>query len=774
MKNHTLTELGNRPADYQLDTSLSDPASGEYYYTFDDVVVTMELSRVMRHGQRVISLNIEFGREIPGETGDGDHFRVFSTVAKIMASEIPKIMKDWDIREISFAASLDEPSRVKLYTRGAETVISRILGSDWNYKGPRPAGPLMVYSWTRAAVTEVAMNPSAFAGAMAQGQERGVLVGFEFEVNVPRATIKAAHKKKSGEYNNERLENALDMVMETSIFSAADRDLDTFDKLLKIKSSISSQYPSFRDAYTAYVKSKEPELKRLFYKIPEAQRARIVKNAQREIPNADPLVFSRMVANALPGRYRDLERDILRVSSRPTLGQLLKLMIPGATMGLRSALDYFDYDLEKLTRELDERGLFDDDDDEDDDDEDDETNGAAAVLSPAVESAMGKKVHIFSEDHERKKNLTDWYIEPDVSLEPNDGDGSAEIVSPPMSPSDAMDALNKFYSIAGKLNLYSNSSTGLHINVSIPGKLDVLKLAVFLGDEYVLKSFGRENNEYAVGVMKKLRTDISYDSVVGTKQLPGRKKNVFGQARTVSYLDLKTLISLSRGIFKEHTASISSNGKYISFRHAGGDYLSDLTKITNTIGRFVRAMIIASDPAAYRQEYLTKLSKLFPATDEIDLYDHNFARLADDIRKIGGVPLVELFTVSEDYSDEQRIARTFRLQNYGALISEKKGAIARQAIESAMPRISSDKDLAYEFGRYLEDGKTGNRIEYGHYLFVPQNLDQLAEAVNLYRQKSVDAFTVSAAVSMQTISIKDPRARAAVKSLIDAGRKARR
>ena len=52
--------------------------------------------------------------------------------------------------------------------------------------------------------------------------------------------------------------------------------------------------------------------------------------------------------------------------------------------------------------------------------------------------------------------------------------------------------------MAGQLNLYTNNSTGLHINVSIPDKLDVLKLAVFTGDQYVLQQFGRQNSDYAV------------------------------------------------------------------------------------------------------------------------------------------------------------------------------------------------------------------------------------------------------------------------------------
>ena len=36
---------------------------------------------------------------------------------------------------------------------------------------------------------EVAMNPAAYADSMTQAAERGVLVGFEFEVLVPREAL---------------------------------------------------------------------------------------------------------------------------------------------------------------------------------------------------------------------------------------------------------------------------------------------------------------------------------------------------------------------------------------------------------------------------------------------------------------------------------------------------------------------------------------------------------------------------------------------------------
>ena len=226
---------------------------------------------------------------------------------------------------------------------------------------------------------------------------------------------------------------------------------------------------------------------------------------------------------------------------------------------------------------------------------------------------MGANTVVFKEYHQKKKNLTDWYIEPDGSLVPKDGDGAAEVVTPPLPAKTAMDALTKFYQLADQLNLYTSkqNNTGLHINVSIPEKLDVLKLAVFLGDQYVLQQFGREDNEYAQSVMQDLirRTQPQKaDDLTKVKTI--KKKDIFGKPITQTKINYKMLGKLANDITDDHVASISNNGKYISFRHSGGNYLGEYQKVYNTVGRFIRAMIIASDPNAYANEYQTKLYKL--------------------------------------------------------------------------------------------------------------------------------------------------------------------
>jgi hypothetical protein len=94
------------------------------------------------------------------------------------------------------------------------------------------------------------------------------------------------------------------------------------------------------------------------------------------------------------------------------------------------------------------------------------------------------------------------------------------------------------------------------------------------------------------------------------KTKTAKKPGVLGQPKTQTTLDVKSLQRIAQAATGAHTASISDNGKYISFRHAGGDYLQNYTSVFNVVGRFIRAMIIASDPTLYAQEYQTKLAKL--------------------------------------------------------------------------------------------------------------------------------------------------------------------
>jgi hypothetical protein len=205
-----------------------------------------------------------------------------------------------------------------------------------------------------------------------------------------------------------------------------------------------------------------------------------------------------------------------------------------------------------------------------------------------------------------------YIVEPDGSLEPDGpGDSGLEFVSPPLPIDEIMSDLNKVKAWADRMGCYTNDSTGLHINISVPDysidNLDYVKLALLMGDEYVLQQFGRASNTYAKSAVGKIR---------GKKIDPAQAKNILDQISTgMNSLASKAIHS---GITEKYT-SINTKDGHVEFRSPGGDWLDEnFDKIENTLMRFTVALSAALNPLAYREEYLKKLYKILNVANEKD------------------------------------------------------------------------------------------------------------------------------------------------------------
>jgi GNAT superfamily N-acetyltransferase len=215
-------------------------------------------------------------------------------------------------------------------------------------------------------------------------------------------------------------------------------------------------------------------------------------------------------------------------------------------------------------------------------------------------------------------------VEPDSSIDVDDNDDQGlEFVSPPLPIEELLNDLNKVKAWADRTGCYTNDSTGLHINVSVPGwtqgtdQLDYVKLALLLGDEFVLDSFGRAGNTYAKSAMGKIRDAV--------RKSPDRAQELMDRMKSgMDQLASKVVHSRST----EKYTSINVKDGYIEFRSPGGDWLNDnFAEIDNTLRRFTVALSAAVDPEAYRQEYLKKLYKLLDVSGEKDPLSY-FAKFA--------------------------------------------------------------------------------------------------------------------------------------------------
>jgi hypothetical protein len=432
---------------------------------------------------------------------------------------------------------------------------------------------------------EAAMNPGAYAQSLASAPKK-MLIGFEFEVCVPEKTLEQARP----------------------------------EKLPRTMAEVWKDFKGILNSFEDYVKTNDFD--RMF---------KLRGGRRLTIPGSGTAYYK--MSDAVKDYDSESEEDLV-------IKTILKHNSMWKASDFILAFDFFVDTVEKYINDYNELYGIDDDDD----DYDDETyryTESAAVLKTAVKQYLsgGRTPQVFRSYHEQSKNNRDWYIEPDGSLDPNNDDGAAEIVSPPLPVEKAMAALDGFYNMAAALDLYTNESTGLHINVSVPQEIDILKLAVFVGDQYVLKMFGRERSTYADSLYRAIQQ--------------GRDINAVAQIWANSNLGQESRIAELRRLANEfssdHMASVSDNGKYISFRHAGGDYINDRTKIVNAVGRFARAIMIASDPQAYRAEYLKKLTQLLaPAADRQARRQQASAVTAANIRpaitdiRANGVPAIQV------------------------------------------------------------------------------------------------------------------------------------
>lgn len=200
-----------------------------------------------------------------------------------------------------------------------------------------------------------------------------------------------------------------------------------------------------------------------------------------------------------------------------------------------------------------------------------------------------------------------YIVEPDSSLKADDGnDAGLEFVSPALPIAELLSDLDKVAKWASMYGCYTNNSTGLHINVSVEGwggdigKLDYVKLALLMGDNYILDKFGRAGNTYCKSAMNEIKNRVG--------QRPEDAGALLQKMKTG--LDSLASKAIHSGVTNKFT-SINTKDGYIEFRSPGGDWLgeyaADPGKITNTLLRFVVALDAAVDPEKYKQEYLKKL-----------------------------------------------------------------------------------------------------------------------------------------------------------------------
>ena len=243
----------------------------------------------------------------------------------------------------------------------------------------------------------------------------------------------------------------------------------------------------------------------------------------------------------------------------------------------------------------------------------------AEKLADDLHEKLGVKTKVSSGYHSAKRDAVTWIFEPDSSLDADDSDNMpVEIVSPPMPLEECLAKMGQFFEWAESNGAYANSSTGFHMGVSLPhrgGQVDYVKLALFLGDEHVLKEFGRSGNHFCEAAIKKIRNRVKGNREAVGNALELMKHNLIELAQKsleINNHGFGKYTSINPQGGNDNTNPAKEKGaKYIEFRSAGGsNYFEDIDKLKNTLLRYAQAMTIAANPAAERKEYYKKLYKL--------------------------------------------------------------------------------------------------------------------------------------------------------------------
>ena len=205
-----------------------------------------------------------------------------------------------------------------------------------------------------------------------------------------------------------------------------------------------------------------------------------------------------------------------------------------------------------------------------------------------------------------------WRVEDDSSI---DGDGTgAEIISPVYSsPREMLKEMRSLFGFLKNNNAETNDSTGLHVTMSWMGNdwatTNKLKIAVLLGDKYLLKQFDREKNSYTKSQMDTLQ-----------KYMQNLQTNINDQ-QSLAALEEMLMGGLSAGKFSSINFKDAKNveqNNLIEFRIAGGDdYHLMEDKIIKAVIRYGAVMQAGHDETAFRNDYIKALFRLLNSQTDV-------------------------------------------------------------------------------------------------------------------------------------------------------------
>jgi hypothetical protein len=474
-------------------------------------------------------------------------------------------------------------------------------------------------------IDEVSMSPSSLEAFANSPEADGMLIGIEFEMCVPNAST--GDHEPEWEYDYEYNESAYDIDGILSFFRNGDFSSMGRSDAERYRSELYDEYLDWtNEAANRYIDDNTDELDSLIRDrlegeidrddVEDAARTRWIEANPDEDPDDD-----------------DADAEIRVITLEMIEDRVDELMADTSGREYQYAYDQARQEMEDDFRNggdgdegawLSDIGIGDMQDAERhwgfdwphmyDANEGNDGDADVDQVADDFYGATGYEARGFSNYHSGSRSQQQeqgyFIIEPDASIDAEQGDAGLEFMSPAMPLKDGLEMIKKVQAWATKTGCYTNKSTGLHMNISVPNmtidNLDYVKLALFLGDEHVLQEFGRQYNSYAKSAMKIVKEKIQANPENATALLAKMKEHLGAAASKLVH----------SGVTQKYT-SINTKDKYVEFRGPGGDYLDEaIPKLLNTALRAAQALRIATDDTAYKQEYAKKLYKLISPEGE--------------------------------------------------------------------------------------------------------------------------------------------------------------
>ena len=436
------------------------------------------------------------------------------------------------------------------------------------------------------SLNEISMSPSSLYAFANSPQAQGILVGFEAELVVP---IPGGVADDDLERDYDRDEKCYDIIQIVEFFSQGELGL-TRSAAARLQQALADDYSDWLEeqVYLTYNDVKQEQIQIL---------AQADGMSQQEIEQMLDQESSREYMRYAESVEEDVREDIYGTHSEY---DWLKSQGYNRMTNIESVYDV-------MWPYLTEGG----------------NPEAIDEVAISIEDALGITVIPSQTYHGATRTANKWILEPDSSIETPDDSKYAglELVtpSPPFPVAQALGWIDLVFDWARDYGCHTNTSTGFHMSVSLPSQttqnLDWIKLVLFLGDQHVLEIFDRQANTYTASALKILDTHVRDNPNFPVEQALGSLRKGLG--------NLASQI-MGKPHTEKHT-SVNMKNKYVEFRSAGGNYLENQQTIKTTMLRYVRAIAIAGDPQAEKQEYATKLYKLLKnsgsdASAPVDLF----------------------------------------------------------------------------------------------------------------------------------------------------------